>query len=187
MRKWVQAWNVVLECFIRGAWCSSSSTFSTRFSWLFKTMQTVVFFSFFSLPVPFSWSPILGGSFPLYTSFQSVLTLHLLIVQAITRVLVPSATFSNPLWVAVTKAILFRGPFIINAARTLVGRIKCEGDSFSLNCSYSIPPCVSCCTRPFFGERSGRLLLMVCHSFPLESRTPRTESSSTTSLDHLDF
>ena len=28
---------------------------------------------------------------------------------------------------------------------------------------------------------------MVCRSFPLESKTPRTELSSATSLDHLDF
>ena len=103
-------------------------------------MQTVVVFSFFSLPIPFSRSPILGGFLSLYTFFQSILTLHLLIVQVITRVLVPSATFPNPLWVAVTKAALFKGHFLINAARTLVGRIKCGGDSFSLNCSYTIPP-----------------------------------------------
>ena len=83
--------------------------------------------------------------------------------------------------------MLFRGPFIINAARMLVGRIRCRGDSFSFNYSYFIPPFASCCTRPFFGERSGRLPLMVCHSFPLESGTPRIESSSATCLDHLDF
>ena len=110
-------------------------------------MQTTTVFSFFSLPVPFLRSPILGGSFPLYISFRSILTFHLLIVQAITRVLAPSTTFPHPLWVAATKAILFKGPFIINAARTLVGRIKCGGDNFSLNCSYTIPPCASYCTR----------------------------------------
>ena len=121
---------------------------------VFQDHADCCFFSFFSLSVPFSRSLILGGSFPLYTSFQSILTLHLLIVQAITRVLVLLATFPNPLWVAATKAILFRGLFIINVARMLVRRIKCGGDSFSLNCSYSIPPCVSCCTRHFFGECS---------------------------------
>ena len=128
-----------------------------------------------------------GGSLLLHISFPSILTLHLLIVQAITRVLVPSATFPNPLWVAATKATLFRGPFIINAARTLVGRIKCRGDSFSLNCSYTMPPCASYYTRPFFGEHSGRLPLMACRSFLLESGMPRTKSSSATSLGHLDF
>ena len=150
-------------------------------------MQTVAAFSFFSLPGPFFRSPILRGSLPLYISFQSILTLHLLIVQAITQVLVPSATFPNPLWVAATKATLFRDPFIINVAKTLVGRIKCRGDSFSLNYSYTIPPCASYCTRPFFRERSGRLPLMACCSFLLESGMPRTESSSVTSLGHLDF
>ena len=146
-------------------------------------MQTT---AFFSLLLPFSRSLILGGSFPLHTSFQSILTFHLLIVQTITRVLVPSTTFPDPLWVAATNAILFRSPFTINVARTLVERIKYEGDSFSLNYSHSIPPCASCCTHLFFKERSGRLPLMVCCSFPLESRMPRTESSLATSLDHLD-
>ena len=174
MRKWVRVWNVVPKCLVRGAWCSSLSTFHTRFPWFFKTMQTAAVFSFFSLLIPFSQSRILGRSFPLYTSFQLILTLHLLIMQAITQVLVPSATFPDPLWVAVTKAILFRGPFTINAARLLVGRIKCRGDSFSLNCSHFIPPCASCCTCPYFGERSGRLPLMVCRSFLLESGTSRT-------------
>ena len=154
---------------------------------IFKTMQTAAVFSFFSLPALFPWSPILGGSLSLYTSFQSILTLHLLIVQVITRVLVPSATFPNPLWVATTKAALFRGPFLINAARTLVRRIKCRGDSFSLNCSYTIPPCASYCTHPFFEERSGRLPLTTCYSFLLDSEMPMTKSSSATSLGHLDF
>ena len=150
-------------------------------------MQTIAVFSFFSLPIPFSWCSILGGSFPLYISFRSILTVHLLIVQAITRVLVPSATFPHPLWVAATKAILFRGPFIINAARTLVGHIKCRGDSFSLNCSYTILPCAFYCTRPFFGECFGRLPLMACRSLLLECGMPRMESSSATFLGHLNF
>ena len=150
-------------------------------------MQTATVFSFFSPPALFPPSLILGGSLTLYTFFQSILTLHLLIVHVITRVLVPSATFPNPLWVAATKAALFRGPFLINAARTLVGRIQCGGDSFSLNWSYTIPPCVSYCTRPFFGERSGRLPLMAYRSFLLDSGMPRTGSSSATSLGHLNF
>ena len=150
-------------------------------------MQTATTSFLFSLFALFLRSLILGGSLTLYTSFQLILTLHLLIVQVITWVLVPSATFPNPLWVAATKAALFRGSFLINAARTLVGRIQCGGDNFSLNCSYTIPPCVSYCTCPFFGERSGRLPLMACRSFLLDSGMPRTRSSSATSLGHLDF
>ena len=149
-------------------------------------MQIAAIFSFFSLLALFPRSPILGGSLTLYTSFQSILTLHLLIVQVITQVLVPSAAFPSPLWVAATKAALFKGPFLINAARTLVGHIQCGGDSFSLNCSYTIPPCASYCTRPFFGERSGRLPLMACRSFLLDSGMPRTKSSSAIFLGHLD-
>ena len=150
-------------------------------------MQIATVFSFFSLPALFPRFLILGESFTLYTSFQSILTLHLLIVQVITRVLVPSATFPSPLWVAATKAALFRGPFLINAARTLVGRIQCGGDSFSLNYPYTIPPYASYYTRPFFGERSGRLPLRACRSFLLDFGMLRTESSSATSLSHLDF
>ena len=47
---------------------------------VYKTMQTAAVFSFFSLPALFPRSPILGGSLILYTSFQSILTLYLLIV-----------------------------------------------------------------------------------------------------------
>ena len=78
-----------------------------------------------------------------------ILTLHLFVMQVITQVLVPSATFPNPLLVAATKAALFRDPFLINVATTLVGCIQCGGDSFFLNCSHTIPLCVSFCARPF--------------------------------------
>ena len=96
-----------------------------------------VLLSFFSCSFSI---PILGGSLSLYISFQSILAFHLLIMQVITRVFVPSATFPNPLWVAATKTALFRGHFLINVAKTLVGCIQCGCDSFSLNCSYTIPP-----------------------------------------------
>ena len=49
-----------------------------------------------------------------------ILTLHLLIAQAITWVLVPSDILSGPLWVGVAKVALFRGLLHINAARELV-------------------------------------------------------------------
>ena len=52
-------------------------------------MQIVPVFSFFLSLL------ILGGSLTLYISFQSILALYLLIMQVITRVLVPSATFPN--------------------------------------------------------------------------------------------
>ena len=75
----------------------SSCTFNTRFSWFFKTMQIAAVFSFFSLPSLFPPSLILGEFFTLYTSFQSILTFHLLIVHVITRVFVPSVAFLSPL------------------------------------------------------------------------------------------
>ena len=102
--------------------------------------------------------PILGGSLILYISFQSILTLYLLIMQVITWVLVPSATFPNPLWAATTKTALFRGHFLFNEAKMLVGCIQCGGNSFSLNYSYTIPPWVSYCTCPFFGGTLGGYL-----------------------------
>ena len=87
----------------------------------------------------------------------------------------------------VTKAALFRGPFLINAARTLVGCIQCRGDSFSLNCSHTIPPCVSFCTYPFFWGRFGKMPLTACRPFLLGSRVPRIRSSLASSLGHLGF
>ena len=48
-----------------------------------------------------------------------ILALNLLIMQVATWVLVPSATFLNFLWVAATNIVLFRGHFLINAARLL--------------------------------------------------------------------
>ena len=91
-----------------------------------------------------------GEFLTLYSPSQLILTLHLLIMQITTRVLVPSATFPNFLLVAATNPALFRGPFLINATRMLVGRIQSGGDSFSLNRSYTVPPCASHCTRPSF-------------------------------------
>ena len=64
-----------------------------------------------------------GGFLTLYSPSQLILTLHPLIMRITTRVLVPSATFPNFLLVTATNTALFRGPFLINAARTLVGHI----------------------------------------------------------------
>ena len=65
-------------------------------------------------------SCIPGGFLMLYTSFLLILALDLLIMQVTTWVFIPSAAFSNFLWVAATKVILFRGHFLINVARSLV-------------------------------------------------------------------
>ena len=50
-----------------------------------------------------------------------ILTLHLLIVQATTWVLILSDTFPNPLWVVAAKASLFKGLLHINAAMRFGG------------------------------------------------------------------
>ena len=78
-------------------------------------MQIAIVFSslFFSAPFP-------GGFLALYIPQQSILALHLLTMQVTTQVLIPSATFPNLKWVAATKTALFRGRFLINAARMLV-------------------------------------------------------------------
>ena len=149
-------------------------------------MQATTVSSFFFLPLFFPRSPILGGSLTLYTSFQSILTLHLLIMQVITQVLIPLATFPNPLWVAATKAALFRGHFLINAARTLVGCIQCGGDNFSLDSPTPYTHGYSTILVLLLG-RSGRLPLPVCCSLLLGFGMPRTGSSSATFLGHLGF
>ena len=78
-------------------------------------MQTATVFptSSFSIPFPRRF-------LTLYTPFSLILALHLLIMQVATWVLVPSTAFPNFLWVAATKAILLRGHFLINAAKSLV-------------------------------------------------------------------
>ena len=58
----------------------------------------------------------------LYTSPWLIFSLHLLIIQTITWVLVPSDTLSNPLWDGVVKAALFRGLLHINVARKLAAK-----------------------------------------------------------------
>ena len=50
-----------------------------------------------------------------------ILALHLLIMQATTRVLVPLDTFPNLLQVMATNAALFKGLIHINAARRFDG------------------------------------------------------------------
>ena len=91
-----------------------------------------------------------------------ILALHLLIMQVVTRVLVPSAAFPNLLWVAVTKTVLLRGHFLINAARSLVVSIWCGGDSFSWNCFSTMLLWLSHCVSPFFLGCPGRLSLTAC-------------------------
>ena len=91
-----------------------------------------------------------------------ILALHLLIMQVVTWVLVPSAAFPNLPWVAATKTVLLRGHFLINAARSLVVGIWCECDSFSWNCFSTMLLWLSHCVSPFFMGCPGRLSLTAC-------------------------
>ena len=111
---------------------------------LFRMVQTATVFP------KLIFRPLFPGRFlTLYTSFSLILALHLLIMQIVIWVLVPSTAFSNFLWVATTKVVLFRGHFLINAARLLAVDIQCGGDSFSWNCSSTILPWLAHCVSPF--------------------------------------
>ena len=143
-------------------------------------------------PLPLFWtaffSPLHGGILTLYSPSQLILTFHLLIRQVTTWVFVPSATFPHLLLIAVTKATLFRGPFPINAARTFVGAFNAEVTAFPWTAPTLYPrvrPTVL--TLSFLQGSLWGLPLMACHSFLLGFGMPRTGSSSTTSLGHLDF
>ena len=100
-RAWFEGWFffLVLQCLVTKAF--QDGTNSNR-------LPSINF----SCPIP-------GGFLTLYTSFPLILALHLLIMQVATWVLIPSATFSNFLWVAATKVILFKGHFLINAVKSL--------------------------------------------------------------------
>ena len=75
--------------------------------WLLSNigMVQIVILLFFSLLFR---SPFHEESSTLYSLFWIIFTLYLLIIWTLTWVLVPSATFPNSLWVAVTKVALFR-------------------------------------------------------------------------------
>ena len=73
-----------------------------------------------------TWGPLM-----LYTSFPLILAINLLIMQVATWVPIPSAAFFNLLWVAANKVVLFRGHFLINAARSSAVGIYYGGDSLS--------------------------------------------------------
>ena len=94
-------------------------------------------------PLFFFRSPFHGGILTLYSPSQLILTFHLLIRQVTTWVFVPSVAFPHPLLVAATKTTLFRGPFSINAARTLVGAFNVE-----VTASPWTAPTLYLCARP---------------------------------------
>ena len=81
--------------------------------WKFSTVFSPLFFSV-------SRPPLLGDFYILYRHSPIIWALHLLIIQTLTWVHVPSDTLINSLWVAVAKVALFRGLLFINAARRVV-------------------------------------------------------------------
>ena len=108
-------------------------------------------------------------------------------MQVTYRVLVPSTAFLNLLWVAATKATLFRGHFLINEVRTLVVGISCRCDSFPLNCSSIGLPWLTHGTCPFYWDALRGCLW--CHAALLFCNLdwPRIGLSLAMLLGNLDF
>ena len=106
IRTWTKVWNFVLCLHPRSLlFLLILQCFVTKVSKIIQIARV--------LPFP-------RGLLTLYIPFQLILALHLLIMQVTSRVLVPLAALPNLLWVVATKAALFIGHFLINAARTLV-------------------------------------------------------------------
>ena len=67
--------------------------------------------------------PLCEVSLVIYPSAPFILAVHLLIMQVVTWVSVPSSASFNLLWVAVDRVTLFRGHSFINVARLPVAGI----------------------------------------------------------------
>ena len=127
-----------------------------------------------------------GWILALYSPSQLILTFHLLIRQVTTRVLVPSATFTHFLLVAITEVTLFRGLFSLMRP----GRLWAHSMRWWQLFLEPLPHCTperallysSFLLRAFWG-----LPLMACRSSLLGFGMPRTGSSSVAFLCHLDF
>ena len=107
------------------------------------------------------------GSLTLYSSFWTILILHLLIIWVTTWVLVPSDTLSSLLWVVVAKTVPFRGFLYINAVRKLaVGHSMQWQQLFFKYFLASILPVRSRCTSPSV-EFPRRSLWVIEYTFDL--------------------
>ena len=76
-------------------------------------------FDCYNIPSLFFWSLPYGGSLTLYSSFWTILILHLLIIWVFIWVSVLSDTLFGFLWIVIANAALFRGLLHINATRKL--------------------------------------------------------------------
>ena len=110
--------------------CSPQPSSEEHVAWLqrFQRWYKLLQYSLFLIPDPFFsfFFSFTGGFLTLYIPFQLILAFHLLIMQVTTWMLVLSAAFPNLLWVAATKVALFKGHFLINAARTLLWAFNTE-------------------------------------------------------------
>ena len=136
-------------------------------------------YSPFSLSL--SRSFIHEGFLTLYSSFWTILILHLLIIWVITWVFVPSDTLFSFLWVVVVKATLFKGLFHINAVRKLaVGHSMRWQQLFLGHFLASTPPVHWWCTS-LSVEFPGKSFWVIEYTFDLYFIYPRRHSFS----DHL--
>ena len=96
------------------------------------------------------------GSLLLYSSFQSILALHLLTIQASTLMFVPSDTLSDPLCIRVNNATLFRALLHINATKKLAAEHSMPWQQVSpqicLDSSLSYIPVMHTCINRTFLE-----------------------------------
>ena len=136
--------------------------------------------SFFSRPLSYGWI------LTLYSPFQSILTFHLLIKQATTRVLVPSAASPHFVLVVITETTLFRCLFPLMWSGRLLAHSMRRWRLFLEPLPHYTPVQVPFYS-PFLLGTLWRLPLMTCRSSLLGLGMPRTGSSSAASLGYLVF
>ena len=138
------------------------------------------------IPFTFCFPSFDAWILTLYSPSQLILTFHLLIKQVTTRVLVPSTASPHFLLVAITETTLFRGLF----PSMWLGRLLTHSIRRWRLFLEPLPHCTPVQVpfySPFLLGALWRLPLMTCRSSLLGLRMPRTGSSSTASLGHLDF
>ena len=127
-----------------------------------------------------------GWILTLYSPSQLILTFHLLIKQVTTWVLVPSVTFPHFLLITITEATLFRDLFPLMWSGCLLVHSMRMWQLFLEPLPHRTPVRVLLYSSFLLGALWG-LPLMACRYSLLGFGMPRTGSSSTAFLGHLDF
>ena len=123
-------------------------------------------------------SLIHGGFLTLYSSFWTILILHLFIIWAPTWVSIPSDTLFGFLWVMIAKIALFKGFLNINAARKAAAMHSMQWQQLYLK-YFLVPILLVClwCSPPVV-EFLGMLLWVARYVLDLHLAYPRRYSSS---------